>query len=55
MWKREEPVRSSTTLTGEGAVAESPAQVDPGQKIRGAGGPLGRDVVNIGKLLIHQG
>ena len=55
MWKREGPGRSGASLTGGGTVAESPAQAAPGQKIRGAGGSLGGDVVNIGKSVIIKG
>ena len=40
MWKREDPARPGISLTGGGTVAESPAQAAPGQRIKGAGGPL---------------
>ena len=55
MWKREDPARPGASLTGGGTVAESPAQAAPGQRIRGASGALGRDVVNIGKSVIIKG
>ena len=55
MWKQEEPVRQGASLTGGGTVVELPAQAAPEQKISGAGEPLGRDVVNIGKSVVIKG
>ena len=55
MWKREEPGRPGASLTGGDTMAKSPVQAASGQRIRGASGPLGRDVVNIGKSVIIKG
>ena len=55
MWKREEPGRPGASVTGADTMAKSQAQGASGQRIRGAGGPLGRDVVNIGKSVIIKG
>ena len=54
MWKREEPVRPVASGPGGDAAADTPAQA-AGQTMSGAGGPMGRDVVNIGKSVIIKG
>ena len=55
MWKRDEPGRPGVTVTGGDTMAKTQAPAASGQRIRGAGGPLGRDVVNIGKSVIIKG
>ena len=55
MWKREEPGRPGASVTGADTMAKSQAQAASGQRIRGTGGPLGRDVVNIGQSVIIKG
>ena len=54
MWKREEPVRLNASTMGEEAEADNVTQ-SPGQTISGTVGPMGRDVVNIGKSVIIKG
>ena len=52
MWKREEPTRPDASATGGEAAAEMPTRVTAGQK---TSGPIGREVVNIGKSVIIKG
>ena len=55
MWKREKPGRPGVSLTGGDTMAKSPVQAASGQKIKEAGGLLGRDVVHIGRSVVITG
>ena len=55
MWKREKPGGPGASLTAGDTIAKSPVQAPSGQRIRGAGGPLGQDVVDIGQSVIFKG
>ena len=52
MWKREEPTRPDVSATRGEAAAEMPTRAATGQK---TSGPIGREVVNIGKSVIIKG